>query len=131
MAKKQSEDLSLWIPKADIVRETGISERTLERRIQSKQIRVAYRTLPGRRPLPVLHPEDAEAIRGEMVERVTAEGERQSTALVPVRAVDALTTLMATFAKQVPKERPLFLTIKEASEYAGLPMAYLRRLIVD
>jgi excisionase family DNA binding protein len=124
-------DLSTWIPKADVVRETGISERSLERRIQGKKVRVGYRTVPGRRPLPVLHPADVAAIRAEMVERVTDEGERHTTALVPIRAADALTTLLTTLTKQAPKERPLFLTIKEASEYAGLPVAYLRRLIVD
>jgi excisionase family DNA binding protein len=134
VAKQQAHDLSAWVPKSDVVRETGISERSLERRVQARKIRQGYRTLPGRRPLPVLHPEDVEQLRAEMVHRVTEEGEKNLPAL-PVRSnsngVDALSALLSAMTQQLPKERPLFLTLREASEYSGLPQECLKRLIAE
>lgn len=131
MARKAGkEDLSTWVPKSDVVRETGISERSLERRVQARKIRQGYRTMPGRRPLPVLHPDDVEALRAEMVQQVTEEQERALT--IPVRpggSSEAFTALMTAMAQSAPKERPAFMGLKEASNYFGLSVAYLKRAI--
>lgn len=134
MARKadSDKDLSTWIPKADVVRETGISERSLERRVQTRKIRQGYRTMPGRRPLPVLHPDDVEALRGEMVQRTTEEQERSpAVATLPVRpgGTDAFNSFMAALSHNTPPERPQFLGLKEASVYIGLSVAYLKRAI--
>ncbi len=133
MARKaQKEDLSTWVPKSDVFRETGISERSLERRVQARKIRQGYRTMPGRRPLPVLHPDDVEALRGEMVQRTTEEQER-STALatLPVRpgGTDAFNALLSALSHNTPAVQPAFLGLKEASAYIGLSIAYLKRAI--
>jgi excisionase family DNA binding protein len=134
MARKadNEEDLSRWIPKSDVVRETGISERSLERRVQARKIRQGYRTMPGRRPLPVLHPDDVAALRGEMVQRATEEQERStSVATVPIRpsGTEAFNSLLSALSHNTPHERPAFLGLKEASTYVGLSIAYSRRLI--
>jgi excisionase family DNA binding protein len=132
MARKSDneEDLSRWIPKSDVVRETGISERSLERRVQARKIRQGYRTMPGRRPLPVLHPDDVEALRSEMVQQAT-EPQEKALAPIPIRpgGTDAFNALMAAMTQNTPKERPAFLGLKEASVYIGLSVAYLKRAI--
>jgi hypothetical protein len=123
-------DLSSWIPKADVVQETGISERSLERRIQARKLRVGYRTAPGRRPLPVLHPEDVAALRAEMVQRVVEEKDQNAVAPLPVQSPNGLgAALVAALSRPVPREHALFLTLKEASQHSGLSVAYLRREI--
>lgn len=47
-----------WLPFGAVKQRTQMSERTIYRAISAGKLRQAHRTMPGRRPLPVFHPED-------------------------------------------------------------------------
>jgi excisionase family DNA binding protein len=125
-------DFSTWIPKADIAASLGVAERTVDRKIKKLRLRVAQRDVPGRRPIIVLHPDDAETLKAQTVSAVPMESDQSDGTEVAVRpalppaARDLVAAVMGT-APYPP--RPLFLSLRDASEYSGLPQAYLRRLI--
>jgi excisionase family DNA binding protein len=73
-----------WLPKMEVAETLGISERTLERLIQQKRIRRAYRRVPGRKPVAVLHPEDVKALQRETVTAAPASSvEDAESAVMP------------------------------------------------
>jgi excisionase family DNA binding protein len=125
-------EFSTWIPKTDVATSLGVAERTIDRKIKKLRLRVAQRDVPGRRPILVLHPEDAEKLKAQMVPPVPMEPEQSNGTEVVVRPAlpPAARDLVAAVLGTTPyPSRPLFLSLKEASEYSGLPQAYLRRLI--
>jgi excisionase family DNA binding protein len=127
----EGENFADWLPKMEVAEELGISERTLERLIQQKRIRRAYRRMPGRKPLAVLHPDDVAALKAETVPPSSApplEPRRTDVALRPT--TQAALHFLADLLAAIP-QRPqtLFLTLKEASQYSGLPLTDIERLI--
>jgi excisionase family DNA binding protein len=122
-------DYSSWIPKGEAAEQLGLSERTLERLIQKRKLKLAYRRIPGRRPIAVLRPEDVEQLRAETiaplsdaeVQALPAAGESRALSL-PLRRLDNLLA-----AQPRPVRR--FLTIPEAADYVGLPQGYLLRMV--
>jgi excisionase family DNA binding protein len=125
-------DFSNWIPKADVANSLGVAERTIDRKIKKLRLRVAQRDVPGRRPIIVLHPDDAETLRAQTVPAVPMEPDQSNGTEVAVRSAlpPAARELVAAVLGTTPyPPRPLFLSLREASEYSGLPQAYLRRLI--
>ena len=127
-----------WKTKAEAVAFLGISERTIERMVQAGRIRQAYKHVPGRRPIAVLNPKDLGKVKAETVKPVPIpvtheDADGASGALVPLPSQNAVANLLAALASGTPQRvsllNKLFLTLKEASEYAGLPAAYLQRLI--
>jgi excisionase family DNA binding protein len=127
--RSMAEDkLAHWPDKYAAAATLGLSPRSVERLIQQKKIRVKHRPILGRKPLTVLNPEDVERIKAEVLPPVPAPA-KAGTALVPHRPVKAADMLAALTPPRVPLDKKLYLTVREASEYAGLPQSYIRRLI--
>jgi hypothetical protein len=124
------EDFSGWIAKVEAAKTLGIGIRTLERRIQEQGLRVAHRRIPNRKPLAVLHPDDFATLQAEMMPATPAPVENESKEIA-VRSVSrsALEVVALMRAAQASPTLPLFLDLKAAATYSGLPQAYLRELI--
>ncbi len=127
-----------WKTKAEAVALLGISERTIERMVQAGRIHQAYKHVPGRRPIAVLNPKDISKVKAETIKPVSVPVTHEDTdgasgALVPLPSQNAAASLLTALASATPPRvsvlNKLFLTLKEASEYAGLPVAYLRQVI--
>jgi predicted DNA-binding transcriptional regulator AlpA len=112
------EDTATWISKPEACKLTGLSLKTIERLVTAGKIRMAYRRVPGRRPLAVLNPVDLETLAPQPAQPVT----------LPVKPVDVLSMLLQASSRVSLKDK-LFLTVKEASELSGLSQAFLRRQI--
>jgi hypothetical protein len=122
-----------WLTKQEAVSLTKISLRTIEREIAAGNVRTKQRRQVGRRSVTVLHPDDVERLRSDFTPLSSAsepagveEGSIQLPVLRP--AADVLTALVQNLHPLV-KEHRLFLPIKEAATYAGLPEGYLRKMI--
>src|SRR5262245_41186600 len=99
-----------WQPKMEVAESLGISERTLERLIQQKRIRRAYRRVPGRKPLAVLNPEDVAVLKSETLTATPENGtgeigtKEAETALAPRTnprtAIEFLSALLATIPQR-------------------------------
>ena len=121
-----------WFTKSQAAATLQVSEKTIERLATKGDIRRATRKRPGVRPLPVYDPDDLQKIKDSQIPRVEiisqAEAPQQRPALVP--RADLLPSLLQTlFPSDLPLRDKLFLTIKEAARFAGLPQATIRRLI--
>lgn len=128
----EGENFADWRPKMEVAEALGISERTLERLIQQKRIRRAYRRVSGRKPLAVLHPDDVAALKADTVPVSSAPPIEPRTTDVALRATPQpdLAALLAGFnTTSVPLHRKIYLTIAEAAALSGLPKAYLKRQI--
>ena len=130
------EDFSGWIAKVEAAKTLGIGIRTLERRIQEQGLRVAHRRIPNRKPLAVLHPDDFAALQAEMMTATPApvenrgpveNGSKELTVRPVSRSALEIVALMR--AAQASPTLPLFLDLKAAATYSGLPQSYLRELI--
>ena len=126
-----------WFTKSQAAATLQVSEKTIERLATKGDIRRATRKRPGIRPLPVYDPDDLQKIKDSQIPRVEiisqAEAPQQQPALVPradLLPSDLLPSLLQTlFPVDLPLRDKLFLTIKEAARFAGLPQATIRRLI--
>jgi hypothetical protein len=127
-----AEDFSTWVSKVEAAKTLGIGIRTLERRIQEQGLRVAHRRIPNRKPLAVLHPEDFATLQAEMMPATPAPEENGSREIA-VRSVSrsALEVVALMRAAQSSPSLPLFLDLKAAVTYSGLPETYLRELIAQ
>lgn len=132
-----------WPTKAQLSKETGISERTLDRMVSKGELQQGYRQMPGRRPIALINPADAQKLRDSAMKPSaflmqdenppTLTHSDKSLALVKRSSTtDALTTAIqqAVQSAQMQATR-LFLTLDEASEYSGLPKAYLSRALAS
>ena len=123
--------LNDWLTKTQAAAFLKISEKTIERLAAKGDLRRATRKRDGIRPLPVYNPDDLEQIRQSQTPRVEivpqAEPPQQQPALVP--RADLPSLLKNLFPSDPPLRDKLFLTIKEAARFAGLPQATIRRLI--
>ena len=123
-----------WFTKSQAAAFLQMSEKTVERLAAKGDIRRATRKRPGVRPLPVYDPDNLQQIKDSQIPRVEvvpqAEAPQQQPALVP--RADLLPLLLQTLfpsdLPDLPRDK-LFLTIKEAARFAGLPQATIRRLI--
>ena len=125
-----AEDFSTWIAKVEAAKKLGVGIRTLERRIQEQGLRVAHRRIPNRKPLAVLHPDDFAALQAEMLPptpTVSGNGSQELTVRNVSRSTLEVVALLR--AAQVAPTLPLFLDMKAASAYSGLPQSYIRELI--
>jgi hypothetical protein len=138
--KPQHQDISSWKTKKEIATTLGITERTLERKIDKGEIRSAERPVPGRRPAIVLHPEDVERLEksilkpiptavGDMSKRQlttapTAVENRVARTLKPSPDLAALMALMSRPPLRVTEK--YLLSTAEAAEISGLSQWRLR-----
>jgi helix-turn-helix protein len=119
-----------WIPKGEAAKKLGIGIRTLERRIQEQGLRVAHRRIPNRKPLAVLHPEDVASLEAEMLPPTPGPAQHEGNEIA-LRSVSrtALEVVALLRMAQTAPPLPLFLDLKAAAVYSGLPRSYLRELI--
>jgi excisionase family DNA binding protein len=124
-----------WQTKAEVRSQTGISERTLERKIQAGELRREFRNVPERKPIAILHPEDVKKLTDKTLTPIpmkkAANGAKangvNNGGMVPHTGKPDLAALLAALSPSRPtvKDR-LYLTIPEASDYSGLPQSFLR-----
>src|SRR5262249_19521991 len=96
-----------------------------------QHLRVAHRRIPNRKPLAVLHPEDFVTLQAEMLPPTPAPVESESKAIT-IRSISRPTLELVALLRSVTHAAPslpLFLDLKAASAYAGLPQSYLQELI--
>ena len=132
MGTDQFED---WKTQAEAAEILQVSPRTIARLAAQQKLQRGLRRVPGRKPLPVFHPGDIEAIRAETVQvkpfPVSERPEGTALARRPnPAAVDLIAQLFAdqtALPRAVPVEQKIFLTLKEAADYSGLPKAWLLR----
>ena len=119
-----------WLTKTQAAAFLTISEKTIERLCAKGELRRESRKRSGVRPLVVYHPDDLQQIKDSQtpnVEIMAQADPQQQTALVP--RADLPSLLKNLFPSDPPLRDKLFLTIKEAARFAGLPQATIRRLI--
>ena len=127
-----------WKTKGEAAVILECSERTVERMATEKRIQKAIRRIPGRKGLPVFNPEDIERVRQETVGRegflVPEEGSSETKTLarrsVPEDPAEFLGQLAAAVAAPPLRlSEKLFLTLKEAATYSGMPRTWLLKKI--
>jgi helix-turn-helix protein len=126
------EDFRQWIPKQDAAEQLGYSYRTLERKIIKLKLRTAQRDVPGRRSITIIHPADFEKLKAQTIPATPAPIEEENgRELEPRPALPpAIREFAASLLGTLPyPPRKLFLTLREASDYSGLPQTDLERLI--
>ena len=132
-----TDPLDDWKTQAEAAEILRCSQKTVGRMAAQKKIQRVLRRVPGRKPMPVFNPDDIEAIRAEMVQvepfPVKERGKGKALARLPSQGgVDLLAQLLAdriSPARSVPVEQKVFLNLKEAVEYSGMPKAWLLREI--
>jgi excisionase family DNA binding protein len=125
-----------WITLPELSQQTGISERTLRRRCQDQTLETAHRPIPGRKPLVVVSPESVRKLQAETLKPYPMPPKETLPAKPASRAGNGRMTnpdmrsLLAAWPHSgVSIEKRVFLTLKEAAEFVGLPAAYLKRKI--
>ena len=132
-----TDPLDDWKTQAEAAEILKCSQKTVGRMAAQKKIQRVLRRVPGRKPMPVFDPDDIEALRAEMVKvepfPVRERGEEKALVRqTRQRGVDLLAQLLAdriSPASAVPVGQKIFLNLKEAAEYSGLPKAWLMREI--
>jgi excisionase family DNA binding protein len=92
-------DLDQWLTKAEVTKLTGMSEKTIERRVNEGKIRRDYRLIPGRKPLPVLHPDDVKTVSQKVLKPTPMPRQsraEQSAVMSPPRELTASSRQTAT-----------------------------------
>jgi excisionase family DNA binding protein len=113
------------------------------------QLQQAERKRPGKPPQAVFHPGDVERVAKErnpdpgpfVIPAEIDHGSQAVTALVTANgAAPGIVAIMGRLAEaleamsrppQTPASQKLFLTLHEAADLSGLPVAHLRRLLRD
>ena len=129
------ENFESWVSLDEAATRTGISIRTLQRKIAAGEIRKSERPIPSRKPLTILHPADIERLSERVLTPVPVPRKEPRPNLA-----QALVTLASTMSSRhdatggngaVPIEKKIYLTLPEAVSYSGLPDKYIRRLITS
>ena len=131
------DQLDDWKTQAEAAEILKCSQKTIGRMAGQKKIQRVLRRVPGRKPMPVFNPDDIEALRAEMMQvepfPVKERGEGKALARQTSQdRVDLLAQLLADRippAPAVPVAQKVFLNLKEAAEYSGMPKAWLMREI--
>lgn len=132
-------DYSAWLTKPQAAEAIGVATKTIEQFAEQKKLQTAmYKRPQGGPAIRVYHPEDVETLRKERNPQAplfVTKG-KPSTALVHSRSrivmqgtmpEGTLQLMSAIERSKVRIPEKLFLTIPEASQYAGLPQAEIRR----
>ena len=119
-----AENLDLWLTKSEVNQRTGMSERTIERKIQSGELRQEFRNIPGRKPITILHPEDVARFEARTLKPVPNGQLVHST---PQPDMTALMTAFLDSRSGIYLTDKYYLTPHEAAQVSGLPEGYLRR----
>jgi hypothetical protein len=131
-------DISDWLTYPQAAKLTGIPRRTLERRVAEGRLVVASRRGGGRKPMSVLDPHGLQNLVAEEEKSLSLmRSEPQQVATIPppppvVQITHAAPDMQGRHEIVLRRaSRSRFVTLDAASEYCGLPRAYLERLIRD
>ena len=122
-----------WFTKSQAAAFLQVSEKTIERLARKGEIRRETRKRPGVRPSPVYSPEDLDRVKNAQTPQVAVLPPQAEAggvpALVPPR-VDLPSFLQSLLSgADVPLRDKLFLSVKEAVRFSGLPESTIRRLL--
>ena len=109
-----------------------MSEKTIERLARKGEIRRETRKRPGVRPSPVYSPEDLGRVKKAQVPQVVVMPPPAEAGDVPALAprVELPSFLQSLVnGADVPLRDKLFLNVKEAVRFSGLPESTTRRLL--
>ena len=109
-----------------------MSEKTIERLARKGEIRRETRKRPGVRPSPVYSPEGLGRVKKAQVPQVVVMPPRAEAGGVPALAprVELPSFLQSLVnGADVPLRDKLFLNVKEAVRFSGLPESTIRRLL--
>lgn len=128
------ENLDLWTTIPEAVERTKISQRTIERRIAEGHLRTQKRPIPGRKPLVVINPEDLAALTQQTLRPIveTRQDDNLPTrqnGKAPTRQPDMASLLAALTAPRVSPAEKIYLTLKEAAAFVGLPQSHIKTQI--
>lgn len=133
----ETPDYSHCLTKQQAADALGVTTKTIERMAARNEIHQVIWKRPGRPAIAVIYPDEVERIWRQQ-HPDTKEGfaiPRESAASEPARedrSVSPITALTQFFERmRAPAEPKLFMTLREAAEYSGLPKVCLRRLIED
>lgn len=127
-----------WCSVDEAIKRTGLSERTLYRRMKDKDhpVRSAYRRIPGRKPLLVFHPDDITRLE-EQTAKPTVVDDFPVEIPAKLASLPAMTEWMAEIANSLRQialasqslglESIKALTLDEAAARSGYSKAYLKR----
>ena len=122
-----------WFTKSQAAAVLQVSEKTIERLATKGEIRRATRKRPGVRPSPVYCPEDLDRVKNAQTAQVVVMPPQAKAGGVPVlapRAVELPLFLQSLVTgADVPLRDKLFLSVKEATRFSGLPESTIRRLL--
>ena len=123
--------LNDWLTKTEAAAFLRVSEKTIERLAAKGDVRRATRKRAGLRPLPVYDPRGLEKLKdSQTIEAVVVPQDHGNPTQALAPRPDLSSFLEALLpAKGVPLQDKLFLNVKEAALYSGLPQATIRRLI--
>lgn len=128
-----AEDFSGWPTKAEARQQlNGVPERTFDRWLSEHDIKVFYRKVTGRRPVPVVDPAGVALLQQEMMAAApTLPATQESAGLPGLPPISPQWREMAAtvFSHLSPHPQPLFLTLEEAEAYSGLTPTLLKRLV--
>jgi excisionase family DNA binding protein len=121
-----------WPTKTEVRLKTGISERTIERKIQAGELRREFRNVPGRKPLAILDPADVKKLTEKtltpipMKKAATRNGANHGGIIPKPDKPDLAAFLAALSPGHLALDKKFYLTLKEAGELSGLPLSFLR-----
>jgi hypothetical protein len=128
-----AEDYSGWPTKQEARQQLGgVPERTFDRWLSEHDVKVFYRKVTGRRPVPVVDPAGVALLqRAMMTAAPTLSVPQESPGFPAVPQIPPQWREMAAaFLTQMsPPEKPLFITLEEAEAYSGLSPTLLKRLV--
>ena len=123
-----------WFTKSQAAALLQVSEKTVERLARKGEIRRETRKRPGVRPSPVYSPEDLDRVKNAQVPQVVVMPPQAEAGGVPalIPRVDLPSFLQSLVSgADVPLRDKLFLTVKEAVRFSGLPESTIRRLLTS
>lgn len=159
-AQTQIDDYSFWITKAEAAKVLKVSTKSVEKfRADGKLHAVSWRRPSGGPKIMVYHPGDVEALRAERVytpptavvmrsediSEIPANSSQDFAKVNPSQAVElflralldaagsqkALTPSRKQPKPEVPLQCRVFLTVREAVAYTGVPERRLREFIAS
>ena len=118
-----------WLTKTEAAAFLRVSEKTIERLATKGHLRRTTRKRHGVRPLPVYNPDDLQKVKDSQTAQVQVVPQAeagQTQALAP--RVDLPSFLQSLVnGADVPLRDKLFLSVKEATRFSGLPESTIRR----
>lgn len=119
-----------WCTIDEAIKRTGLSERTLYRRMKDPHnpVRNAYRRIPGRKPLLVLNPDDVARLESETAKPILEDGPLGLPAMLAANPDKAKfpDTLTRAAEHWMLKNKPI-LTLDEAAQLSGYTRTYLEK----